>query len=242
MSNFARIASVVSVYAGAVGFLYLWGFWGRFGVNFLKFATLADLFRLSLMPIVQASLFAIVMQAIQLWVEPIGNLKVPGASTRGLPLWKRLIVVLLIGGFVALMYWRIFVRDEPLWWLMLGFPAAFWAMYRAREDGLVPWPGASEWTQGIVIFGGVLLLFLSYGNGAARSKSIEEGERSTYLDTAVWNGGALQVRGHRYLGTLGEYAFFLTEADTVIIAQWDEIAPLELRRTPRKTTDSPGRP
>ena len=83
---------------------------------------------------------------------------------------------------------------------------------------------------------------MSYATGAVRAKAIAEGEpsRYRYTDVPTWSGGKVLVATNsRYLGTLGNLGFFWTDRDSVLIARWEDIAPIELQRQRPKPDEGP---
>ena len=82
---------------------------------------------------------------------------------------------------------------------------------------------------------------MSYGTGAVRAKAMAEGTVSPYryADTPIWDSGKVLInRDSRYLGTMGNFAFFWTDRHSVLITRWDDVAPLELGREPEKAEPS----
>jgi hypothetical protein len=137
----------------------------------------------------------------------------------------------LVAGFLAWLIWRIYFRDEPGHWITLGTSAGLWLTLRLMEDG-VQIPTLSRRASAVCFVLAGALPPIAYGAGAMRGKAIEERttSRFRYADAPVWSGGDVLVNtDSRYLGTLGNFAFFWTDRDSVLIAQWSDVAPLELR-------------
>jgi hypothetical protein len=140
VKELAKLASIASVYAGSIGFLYLWSYWKRFGVNFLEFASLTDLIRLSLMPIVGTSLLVLVVNTVQHLLDPIDvkPYKEKPAATREERLANlifKLLATLLVVAAAGFLIWRIAFRDEAAYWLLVAPLVASWATIRMKEEG-----------------------------------------------------------------------------------------------------------
>lgn len=235
MGNIARLLSIASIAAGSVGFIYLWAYWKRFGINFLEFATLADIIRLSLLPVVGATLFSALVQTVSLTLDvnireaPPAQEKKP-QSRRAFWIWAAIYsAALIIFGYAL---WATFYDDRPRELLSIGLGVSLVSV-GLLADNHVKLFNLSVRQTCTVAFLALYLPIVAYGTGAVRAKAIAERTASPYryADAPIWSGGKVLVNsGSRYLGALGSYAFFWTDRDTVLVARWEDVAPLELGR------------
>ena len=241
MGNLARAFSLVSAAAAGVGFIYLWAYWKRFGINFLEFATLADLIRLSLLPVAGATLFSVVVQVISfsfgnaIREEPAPPNPHPPSKRR---FWLGIAFWVSVGAGFLYAYYLAFFDDRPGVLLSIGLGTSIFAAGWFGDSGTNIFKLSVRQTC-VVVFLAVYLPMMAYGAGAVRAKAIAEGTASPYryADTPIWNGGKVLIsRDSRYLGSMGNFAFFWTDRKSVLIARWDDIAPLELGREPARKT------
>ena len=146
-----------------------------------------------------------------------------------------------LGSFLWI-FWQALFRDHPRLLIFIGPTLGTWAALRLIEDRIriLDLPARQS---AVLAFFALALPIISYGSGALRAKAVATGTVSGYSDATISNGGTAIVGQARYLGTLGEFAFFWTRDETVRIAKWDQVLPLELGRAmPKPDGDADDEP
>jgi hypothetical protein len=232
VAKWTHIASGVAAYGAVIGFLYLWGYWGRLGVNFLEFADLSDLVRLSLLPVVASSVFFLIGLVLgELITTPLpegGGRRLAeerGGIHRAIQIAFGVAWVVAVVASFAVVMWR-----GPAGWYFVGGSVAGLPYLWLKKQGVLA--NLHDPMRSVMLYAVCALPFFVFGNGGVRADAMKSGSRVSLqlADVVVGAGGRLPLTANwRYLGTLGEFGFFFTDNETVFVTKWDEVKWLELR-------------
>jgi hypothetical protein len=216
--------------------VYLWGYWGVFGINALEYIGLADVLKFSAYPMASA----IVFFSIGVLSASIGT----GKSNAGAAVsrwhwvttWSdRLFVAVMLAIFGSAAY----AQPSVLWLALVpvtGVPVAL----AIRRHHLFQEVIANDRVRSTLAFLIGALPAFAFATGRINADAVLEGRTYWYV-AAVDEGLALSNPNdpaHRVklLGRLDGYLFFLLpDAQTVRIARNEDIKGLEIRREKKKS-------
>jgi hypothetical protein len=223
-------------YGVVVASLYLFGFWGSFDVNILEFASLSDLIKLAIYPLLVslASLFVgyIVSEILS------GNAIPPGVGADssigrfGRKHWRPLIAGLIIIIFVFAIF-----GPSPGKWFLIAFLVSFLAVpltYLQFFIDLIPNPNA----RGSLLYILILIAGMAFFLGANNAHLAKSGRSSLLVDVSR-SKLLLQHEPKKpvvYLGYVSGY-FILLESTSgaVVFVKAKDDAPVFLLPNPNRS-------
>lgn len=227
----SKYAYASSLYFVFVGVLYLWGYWGSFGINVLEFAGISDIIKTTAYPIATTfGFFAVGAVFGEVLVD-----RSPGheATLEG-KFWSRvrrhieLIAMLYIAGVVAL-----FIFGPESKWRVLPVLLALPIYAAVKRLGFLETAIPNEQTRSIFIFLLVSLPLFSYGQGKTKALAITEARSYTYLTSSIdgvaANSSTAKESRLRYLGQVNDYLFFYNpEGKTNAVVRFEHAKAIQL--------------
>lgn len=217
-------------YALAVSTLYLWGYWGTFGINVLDYIGISDIIKAAVYP-VMTGLMALAVGAL------LGELMSPrlepgaGANTRigkllndSLPLLGTAYVVLLA---VAVMF------SWPNKWLVVGVLVAVPVYFQLKKSALLANEIPSDSARSITIFMLIMAVPVAFDRGRSEGSAVVDGASYQTVTSELPTKGATARLAHadkqRFIGKLGDrFAFYDPVARSVSLIAASEIKVLTL--------------
>lgn len=233
----------VTVYAVAVGALYLWGYWSQFEFNVLEYFSLIDIVRYTAYPLATAFAGLIVTH---LWAEVVMGRGVDTSAQRAADLLSARVSrrtatqvarVIFVVALVAAMYW-----GGPYKWLLAGGIFSMPFSLRLTLSGLLPrLSGRYRSTFFSVV---CFMAFTAFGYGHLTASKVLEGERFRYPVSAIEGlpqpPGAGVMEVPRLIGHAGDHYFFLVPEDLVVaIVPAANVGTLRLRVYDRPSESEP---
>lgn len=228
--HMAEAASAIYLYGTLIGFLYLWSYWRFFGINFLEFASFSDVLRLSLLPILVtliASFIGVVAgEQLPLRLEPGRGRQLIEEGNRWAIWGQRLIIpmlsLLLLLALLFLGQWK---------WIVIGAIVAIVLSRDIESSNLLP--SIKGGNRKILAFFFVYAPFVVLYLGESHAKTVGDWDPKygrTFQERSIvyLGGGPLVTPDSKFIGVLGEFAFFYSEDQMVIINKIDESLPLIL--------------
>jgi hypothetical protein len=217
-------------YALAVSTLYLWGYWGTFGINVLDYIGVSDIIKAAVYP-VMTGLMALAVGAL------LGELMSPrlepgaGANTRigkllndSLPLLRTAYVVLL--AVVVMFSW-------PNKWLVVGVLVAVPVYFQLKKSALLANEIPSDSARSITLFMLIMAVPVAFHRGQLQGTAVVEGASYQTVTSELPTKGATARLSHadkqRFIGKLGDrFAFYDPDARSVSLIESSEIKVLTL--------------
>lgn len=175
----AILVSAVSAYFIAVSALYLWGFWGPFGVNILEYLGLADMVKVAAWPVGSVFLFAFLGMVLG-QISPASRLREGGGQHTRVGRWVNKHVQILIAVFALMVVALIFFappRTWPLIALLMGGILSFPLRSYPPLVRLIP----RDSVRSVLSFAVVVLPLFAYGEGRANADSVRSGKKYLYV-------------------------------------------------------------
>lgn len=239
--SLARIPTfAVSAYIIALALIQQIGFWNSFDVNILQYATLTDMAKYSVWPLLSVGTLlalSIVTQGMAFfareeWKRAVDADEAPPVGVRGFIRRHFLVLVLLLllGGAVSAASF-----DEPNGWSALAVALGlnvYAASLVVKFDPLKKFV-RDDVTRKLVTFFLLIAPFAMWGIGKQRAADITAGrqyaEATVPLDVLTQSG--LEARQElRYLGSTADYSLFLLHPQEVVwILRNDSFTAMTLR-------------
>lgn len=246
MSNLHQVKQysfVASVYCVTVGFLYLWGYWSKLGVNILEYMNLTDIIKLSLIPIltsfgsfaIGAMLGPLIFSHEKLF-PPGGGANTPVGHF--LSKHKEFIfsgyvfMVSLIWLFGPINKWHVLP-------LLIAIPLGVNLQGSGIFKDLVPNMEAERVTSLLIC----MLPFAAYGYGLLNANEIVQGQKYQYVEVS---SEQLHTQPHakkkednliklRYLGFVNDYVFLMPMEDkSIIVTRFDKLGTLKIKSSAKQ--------
>jgi hypothetical protein len=224
----------LTLYFVAVGALYLWGYWGAFGINILQYIAPTDIVKVAAYPLASALVFFIMGMVVAEfssdWIAP----RLPpggGADTRvGRALRKHGMKILSAIGVAAGLYLAI-VGPRAL--ILISVIVALLTYVPLKQTGLFSSAIPNDALRSAAIFLGVMLPPFALGHGARQAYDVLTNDHVQTVATAQFAGNkAVQSVGTdklKYLGQTSGYVFLLTpDNSTVVVLSFDKIDGLSM--------------
>lgn len=204
-SEINKIIAAISAYSLVVASLYLWGYWGSFGLNFLEFIGFGDMLRFAILPLL-ISMAGVMFgfaysQILHGDMFPVGG----GADTTigrfAQTYWRVLIVLNLLAVYLVAQ----FAPEETRWYIVasLLIPLSAPLTHLDYLHSLIPNPQV-RWNLVVlpVFFAG-----MAFAQGRLAAHSILKGEGNLFVDT-VESGMPASFSKERLLSYVGHLADF----------------------------------
>jgi len=226
---------IASGYALTVTALYLWGYWGRFGVNFLEYIGFGDMLRYALIPFLTSMAVGTLGFAISV-IGPVGDLYPPGGGTDtafgrfGRKHWRQLAALDLALVFAlakfgpALGRWYVIATLLTLLSLPLTHLDSFIA--------LMPNPQVRASLLSLAIF----IAATAFPLGRIKAHNLLSGEGPLFVDVV---GSGLQLQFNKdhpviYVGHLAEFFVLYESASShLVLLNAEKVSNLILVQNPK---------
>ncbi|WP_421955642.1 hypothetical protein [Polaromonas sp.] len=234
--KFTALFPLISAYFIAVGALYLWGFWGSFGVNILEYLGLTDVVKVAAWPVGSAFIFLLIGLAVGETSPRKALLPEGGGRNTPLGIWlnKHVHALAFALAFllVSLVYFgppQVWLVAAPFGGIVLGFPLR----HHPLLVGLLP----NDGLRSTLVVAAVTLPFYAFGQGKVNADAIRSGQRYSYVipgSDGIASTGDKQT-SMRYIGYAGSTFFFWDpSADAVTLVPADTVKLLKLTRVPKE--------
>jgi hypothetical protein len=223
-----------SGYAVLVSALYLWGYWGRFGLNFLEYIGLGDMVRYAVIPVV-LSLASVIFGYAFSEINH-GDLLPPGGGAEtpigrfGRRHWRLLLSLDMIA--IALVGW---FGPEPSRWFVMAFlmlPLATSLTHLEYFITLMPNPKV----RAVMLEAPVLLAVMAFAAGRNNAFFLLRDGGPVLVDVAGSGLNLQSNKGHpvSYVGHLANF-FIVYESATshLVILRADKVDSLVLVQNPK---------
>ncbi|WP_334033691.1 hypothetical protein [Burkholderia gladioli] len=237
MESKTRLATFALAYGISIATIYLWTYWGSFGINAFEYASISDVAARAILP-VAAGLLPLVASSGFVEISPLVQLFPPGGgrnSRFGIFVNKhaRLIVGLsVLAGLVILSTsnksWR--------WWAAILFftPIVPFLENHPLTINLFP----EDRSRRILVTAGIFSVFASAGTGDKNAEKILSGNSERVIDTASI-GIPLKASPNNpveYIGYMGgTYFLYETQTKSVIILKQNDHDAIVLK--PKKKAE-----
>jgi hypothetical protein len=201
---------ILTSYAIAVSLFYLFGYWSTFDINILEYASLQDILKLGIYPVLIGVLGIILGQVVRVVLsgdviktaEPRKAFIIVG---RRFAWWSSVIAILLI-------YASLFLLPNPDRWTVSGLLLA-WVLIIQVDDvkALSPFiPNVI--VRRIVIITAIMVLISSFTTAKINAHQILSGKNVKLISTQLFKEKGL-LSGQdtlKHIGAAGDYFFFLS--------------------------------
>lgn len=192
-------------YALVVSTLYLWGYWGTFGINVLDYIGIADIVKAAVYPVLSA--FLLVAVGAVLGEVLTSDLKPGGGGDTVIGRWlrknERLLIVVFAGIFIAVLF-----SDWVHRWLVLSVFLAGPVYLRLKTSSLLSKEIPSDGARSVIIFLLILLGPFALTRGTQVAHAVIDGSKyqAVRSDLPVKEplDRALMPVPFRFLGKLGD--------------------------------------
>jgi hypothetical protein len=235
--KFSRSLWVASAYTLLVTSLYLFGYWGRFGLNVLEFIGIGDIVSHALMPFLASMAFAVLGFVIST-VDPRRDLFPPGGGAYspigrfGRAHWKVLLTLDLWAlALVAIL------GPEPLRWflvIILIMPVATALTHIDFLIAAMPNPSV----RAFVLDFSLMIAAAAFAVGRQQADSLLKGAGPLLVDVV---GSGLQLKSDAshpvsYVGHVTDFFVLYDSAQSqVVILNTQKVTSLVLTKNPQAT-------
>lgn len=228
---------LLSAYFIAVGALYLWGFWGSFGVNILEYLGLTDVVKVAAWPVGSAFVFLIIGMVMG-EIGPGARLKLPEGGGRHTPfgIWLNKHRHSLAFALMVFLVTLVTFGPPQMWQLVAMFGGIFLSLPLRRHPILVKLiPNDS--IRSALALAAVVLPVYAFGQGRVNADEIRSGHRYFYVlsgSEGISSTGDMQT-SMRYVGYAGgTYFFWEPSLNGVTLVPASAVQSLKLARLPRE--------
>ena len=229
------ILPIVSAYFIAVGALYLWGYWGSFGVNILEYLGLTDVVKVAAWPVGSAFVFLLVGFVLG---ETAPGTRLPeggGRHTR-VGKWLNRHARALGFGFMLLMTVLVTVGPPQIWLLAAGLVGVVLGLPLKNFPPIVR-QVPNDSIRTVLTFATVVLPIYAFGQGKVNADEIRSGYKYLYVlpgSEGITATGDIKTSS-RYVGYAGN-TFFFWEPTTngVTLVPATTVKALMLARIPKE--------
>lgn len=198
MSLYKQIASLLVPYAIMVSSLYLFGFWGEFGINVLEYIGVGEIVKYSIYHLSQsAGLLLVFMLSFQLlllepyykfFVVPLHKEIDSGNITNPRPDKLLQIAHSLFLVFCAIsMLYMLFFENVPQKWLAVAIFATPLVVHKIMDPKFLPNFLPTRILRMYVAVPSVMILLCAYGWGATNAFSLKDDAPNMKIDGANEN-------------------------------------------------------
>ena len=231
----AILFSATSAYSIAVSALYLWGFWGPFGINILEHLGLADVVKVAAWPVGSVFFFALLGMVLG-QISPVARLPEGGGQHTRFGRWLNKHVRAIAAVFAVAAVLMVFFAPPRTWPLIalitggiLSHPLNSYPPFVR----LIP----NDGIRSVLSFAIAVLPAFAYGEGRANADSVRFGEK--YLFVQAGSEGVPSTgdpkTSLRYVGYAGS-TFFLWDPTTssLTLIPSSTVKSLKLTKMPNK--------
>jgi len=229
-----RYAYVASLYFIVVGVLYLWGYWGAFGINVLEYASIADIVKTTAYPVATAFAFFAIGTIIG---GALTNTELPEDSSPESRFWSFVFRHINIIGTIYLIgvYLLFHFGPEKKWLILpilLTLPI-FMATAKFKELQSILPNNRARYVFAYLI---ISLPFFSYGQGRLNAVDVIEGRNYSYIiestnDAKSQESPSTTKSRNRYLGQFNDYLFLYNpEEQTTSITRFEHINSIQIAK------------
>ena len=231
LSSYVYFGSIYSVFVGG---LYLWGYWGTFGVNILEYLSLTDIVAFTIFPVVSGVLATFLGSILShLYRKPT----LPAGSDSQ-QTYRRLLtvvkIVLLVTGLALLIFGSRFFSLAERWLflsMIIAFFASDWVENVQIVRTMIPYS-----SRGFMSFILCAIPLMTYSRGMIKGDEVISGKHYWYLssgsgipDLPVMNPDNEGER-IKYLGHAGSNVFLLLPDNaTLMILYSEKISALQIK-------------
>jgi hypothetical protein len=242
--KFGRYAYVSSLYFVSVGVLYLWGYWGTFGINILEYADFTDLIKSAAFPVASAfGAFAIGViggHVLASDTNKTDSHSKQGSTPQGTPKLRERLFTWLYGRRQSLVTAYLtgtallLIFGPPVKWAFLPFLLTFAAGATVVGTDLFLDVFPNRATRTTAVFLVVGLPFFAYGRGITKAEDVRTGRSYTYVATEI-EGISIPPSADagtrlRVVGYVGPFVFFYNpNNESTVLLNVDEAKMLELK-------------
>lgn len=229
------ILPIVSAYFIAVGALYLWGYWGSFGVNILEYLGLTDVVKVAAWPVGSAFVFLLVGFVLS---ETTPGARLPEGGGRYTPVgrWLNRHAKALGVGFMLLMIVLVTLGPPQIWLLVAVLVGVVLALPLKSFPSLVR-QVPNDSIRTVLALATVVLPIYAFGQGKVNADWIRAGYKYLYVlpgSEGVAATGDIKT-SLRYVGYAGNTFFFWEPTmDGVMLVPASTVKSLMLARTPKE--------
>lgn len=226
---------ILSAYFIAVGVLYLWGFWGLFGINVMEYLGLADVVKVAAWPVGSAFIFLLVGIALG-ETSPISRLPAGGGQHTLIGRWVNKYIRMLTVLFMLTIAALIVLAPPHVWQLVGVLVGMGLALPLGRYPLLVRLvPNGS--IRSLLSFAAVVLPIFAFGQGRVNADDIRSGRRYFYVvsgSEGISSTGDIGT-SMRYVGYAGDTFFFWEPSISgITLVPASTVKSLKLARTPKE--------
>lgn len=229
-----RYAYVASLYFIVVGVLYLWGYWGSFGINVLEYASISDIAKTTAYPVATAFAFFAVGTIIG---GTLTDNKIPEESSPESIFWSLIFRhIKIIGALYLAGVYLLFHFGPEKKWLALPMLITLPIFMATAKLEFLKSIFPNSRTRYVFTYLIIALPFFSYGQGRLNAFNIIEGQSYSYISELTNetkskdNTTTIQSR-HRYLGQVNDYLFFyIPDSQTTSISRFEHIKSIQIAK------------
>ncbi len=230
--NFSRILWIAGAYTLVITGLYLFGYWGRFGLNVLEYIGVGDIVSHALMPILATIATTILGLAI-------GMVAAHGAPGGGADTiigrfsrthWRPLVILDLVAmGFLAR-----FGREPVQWFLIVVLTMPLGDLLTHHDFFIAQMPNPLVRARLLNLSLGLAALFFAIGR--VQAGEVLDGKGSLFVDVA---GSGLELKSDAshpvsYVGHVADFFVVYDSANSqVVFLNAQKIKSLALIRNPK---------
>jgi hypothetical protein len=236
-----RLIALITPLGFITAVVYLYVYWGRFGINAFEYLAFSELVVFSIKPIIAAVIIAGIYSLIGSWIFKIGETK----------LQLILIIISLsvcnvfVASFMGFSWGEAFWKDEhylKYFYLMMfpTFVAIIVAAVLVNNESCKSLSDNSN-HRFIIIALIVFLPLQAAGYGMASALAVKRGDSYYYIESSSFTEKLkfCKVQEIPYIGKLGNYFFFWrSDQKTVIVTTYEKVVPFELRSHKHNTNGS----
>lgn len=227
IDGLAAYSFLVAPYVLLLAALYLWSFWGAFGIDILAYLDVGDIVKAAAAPLAATA-------SVLILGATLGHLS---SSDEKEPSSSGLKLVALIKRYPLLssmIYLLVLVGLHALWgkgrWYVISLLASIPGTVILIRLGLLA-EVRNQGVRTVVLFSLSALPFLSLDYAEDRAQEILQGTRFTYLVSPIEGLGPVAVQATvapRFIGHAGERYFFFLSDGSIAIVDKDQAKTLVL--------------